>query len=226
MFIARLLTLASKFYLYRKKIKILDKFNQNAMIGNAFEIDVEADIMNESGEKWRVNIGNNCKVLGQIVCKSTGKIVVGNYTTIQDTVSIRCLNSITIGNYTGIAEGTLVTDNNTHPIDTVAWITHRIRVAPSGPGYPGLGNGWELSESSPVVIGDAVWIGGNSTILKGVTIGDGAIVARGSVVTKNVEPFTLVAGNPARKVKELVKPSESIVEIAQQVLNEYKLSSN
>ena len=49
----------------------------------------------------------------------------------------------------------------------------------------------------PITVGNDVWIGGHSTILPGVTIGDGAVVAAGSVVTKDVEPRTLVAGNPA-----------------------------
>lgn len=52
-------------------------------------------------------------------------------------------------------------------------------------------------------IGNDVWIGGNATILPGVTIGDGAVVGAGSVVTKDVAPRTVVAGNPARKIKEI-----------------------
>ena len=55
----------------------------------------------------------------------------------------------------------------------------------------------------PVMIGDDVWIGGHSTILPGVVIGDGAVIAAGSVVTENVEPRTLVAGNPARLKKRI-----------------------
>ncbi|MCR5270933.1 MAG: sugar O-acetyltransferase [Prevotella sp.] len=50
---------------------------------------------------------------------------------------------------------------------------------------------------SPITIGNDVWIGGHSTILSGVTIGDGAVIAAGSVVTNDVAPRTLVAGNPA-----------------------------
>ena len=55
----------------------------------------------------------------------------------------------------------------------------------------------------PITIGNDVWIGGHSTILPGVTIGDGAVVAAGSVVTEDVEPRTLVAGNPAKLKKRI-----------------------
>lgn len=53
-----------------------------------------------------------------------------------------------------------------------------------------------------VAIGNHVWIGYRALILPGVTIGEGAVVGAGAVVTKNVEPFTIVAGNPARKIGE------------------------
>ena len=55
----------------------------------------------------------------------------------------------------------------------------------------------------PITIGNDVWIGGHSTILPGVTIGDGAVVAAGSVVTKDVPPRSLVAGNPATIKKRI-----------------------
>ena len=55
----------------------------------------------------------------------------------------------------------------------------------------------------PITIGNDVWIGGHSTILPGVTIGDGAVIAAGSVVTKDVPACTLVAGNPAIIKKQI-----------------------
>ena len=55
----------------------------------------------------------------------------------------------------------------------------------------------------PIVIGNDVWIGGHSTILPGVTIGDGAVIAAGSVVTKDVAPRTLVGGIPAKLIKSI-----------------------
>jgi acetyltransferase-like isoleucine patch superfamily enzyme len=159
-------------------------------------------------------IGNNCRINGELICKQEGRLTIGNYTTIQDYCSIRCCKEIRIGSYCGIAEGSVIMDNNSHSTEIHNWIEHRIRVAPGGKGYPGLGNGWELSMNASIFIGDGVWIGENVTILKGVGIGDGAIVGRSSVVTKSVDPFTIVAGNPARKVKDLRIPSKSIDDIA------------
>ena len=63
---------------------------------------------------------------------------------------------------------------------------------------------WKNIEVSPTIIEDDAWIGVNVIILKGLTIGKGAIIGAGSVVTKNVPPMTLVAGNPAKVIKELV----------------------
>lgn len=58
------------------------------------------------------------------------------------------------------------------------------------------------AELKPITIGQDVWIGANSLILAGVTIGEGAVVAGGSVVTKSVDPFTIVGGNPARLIRK------------------------
>ncbi len=62
--------------------------------------------------------------------------------------------------------------------------------------------------TAPVRIGDRVWVGCRATVLKGVTVGDGAVVAAGSVVTNDVPPRALVAGNPARVVREDVQWTE------------------
>lgn len=62
-------------------------------------------------------------------------------------------------------------------------------------------SGYEFGR--PVTIGDDVWIGGAAVVLPGVTIGDGAVVAAGSVVTKDVPPRTVVGGNPARVLKTI-----------------------
>jgi maltose O-acetyltransferase len=58
-------------------------------------------------------------------------------------------------------------------------------------------------KEKPVVIGNDVWIGAGVIILSGVTIGECSVIGAGAVVTKNVEPFTIVAGVPARKIKDV-----------------------
>jgi len=64
-----------------------------------------------------------------------------------------------------------------------------------------------IEQAKPVQIGHNVWIGGQALILPGVTIGDGAVIAAGSIVTKDVAPYTLVAGQPARWQKDLTPPA-------------------
>jgi len=72
-----------------------------------------------------------------------------------------------------------------------------------------FGNGWENAmngKSYPnkgdINVGNDVWIGYNATIMAGVTIGDGAIIATNSTITKDVEPYTIVGGNPANLIKK------------------------
>ena len=61
----------------------------------------------------------------------------------------------------------------------------------------------EIVSKGPVRIGNNVWIGENSVILSGVTIGDGAIIAAGSIVTKDVPPYAVVVGNAAKELKKI-----------------------
>lgn len=59
--------------------------------------------------------------------------------------------------------------------------------------------------SRPIKVCNGAWIGASSIILNGVTIGQNAVVGAGSIVTKDVEPYTVVAGNPAHKIKDIGK---------------------
>ena len=72
-----------------------------------------------------------------------------------------------------------------------------------------FGNGWENAmegktypNKGDIVIGNDVWIGYNATIMSGVTIGDGAIIATNATVTKDVTPYTIVGGNPAKEIRK------------------------
>ena len=97
--------------------------------------------------------------------------------------SITCVKDIKIGSGCNFANNIVIVDHD-----------HKVSA-----------NGVEKDlVSKPIVIGDSVWIGANVTILKGVTIGDGAIVAANSVVRNDVKAHTIVAGVPAKIVKEVI----------------------
>jgi acetyltransferase-like isoleucine patch superfamily enzyme len=102
---------------------------------------------------------------------------LGKNSYITDGSRIAAQNSITIGNNCAISFGVTIIDDDGH-----------------GFGLPPY--------SAPIVIEDNVWIGCNVTILKGVTIGEGSAVAAGSVVNKSCPPHSLLAGVPARIIKE------------------------
>lgn len=106
---------------------------------------------------------------------------------------------ITIGDRVLIAHNVNIFDTTTHPIDKKVRYEHENLVKATGMPIEKFDTIYE----SPVIIEDDVWIGCNCVILKGVTIGEGAIVSAGSVVTKDVPANTMVAGNPAKIVKVL-----------------------
>lgn len=110
---------------------------------------------------------------------------------------IGCADKIEIGSYVILSNNVHIYDNNNHPTDP----TTRKEMCLNG--FYGEAWSWTHATKKPTIIEDNVWIGERSTILKGVTIGEGSIVACDSVVTKSVPPFSLIAGNPAKVVKSL-----------------------
>lgn len=129
-----------------------------------------------------------CSVRTCLWCYRGGNLSIGHHTGIYGTTII-CAKSITIGSYTMIAGGTHIYDTDFHSLD---------------PAIRANGNENQVqASSSPVSIGNQCWIGSRCLILKGVTIGDQAVIGAGSVVTKNVPPRQVWAGNPAKFIKEL-----------------------
>jgi acetyltransferase-like isoleucine patch superfamily enzyme len=197
-----------EYYKIKRWQKTYQGLSRCAILADGFKYGLLCGIYNESGERERVVIGENSRLDGYLVCKSAARISIGKATWLDNNVHVLCLQTISIGDFVYVGENTYIVDNGSHAVEPAERVKHRVRVAPGGPGYPGLGDGYELAESSPVTIGNLVWIAQNCLILKGVTIGEGSVVMRNAVVTKNVPPYTLVGGNPARIIKELDKPVE------------------
>ena len=114
-----------------------------------------------------------------------GQIIIGDHVGLNGT-TITARKKIIIGDYTMIGPNTIIVDNDGHN----AW-PPRERWTTSG-------------RSEEIIIENDVWIGMNCTILKGVKIGTGSIIAAGSVVISNVDANSLYAGNPALKIKSLI----------------------
>ena len=142
---------------------------------------LETRILIEENAKIEVNGNFSMYAGGYIRIIKNGHLVL-NGGFINEGVEITCASSITIGKGATIARDVVIRDYDGHTIEL--------------PDY---------KISKPIVIGCNVWIGNRAMILKGVTIGDGAIVAAGSIVTKDVPSGAIVAGIPAKVVKEGVK---------------------
>jgi acetyltransferase-like isoleucine patch superfamily enzyme len=101
-----------------------------------------------------------------------------------------------VGSYVSIAEEVVFLVGGNHRVDWVSVFPFRARLRLQG----ALEDGHPATKGD-IAVGHDVWIGRGATILSGVTVGNGAVVAAASVVTRDVRPYAVVAGNPAREVK-------------------------
>ena len=139
-------------------------------------------------------VGTNVSVADGIVIGFGDNIHIGNNVSVNYRCILNDCNTIVIGNDVLIAPGVQI-NTASHPTELAQRLTSEWN--------PKSGEYRWRTFAKPVVIGDGCWIGANATILGGVTIGDGAVVAAGAVVTKDVEPNTVVGGVPAKVIKHL-----------------------
>ena len=157
-------------------------------------------IIEDGNGKDSIVIGENTHVRGRVVTFSYGgKVVLGDWCYLGENSNIWSSSLIKIGCNVLIAHNVSIFDDNTHPVEYMKRREH-IKAIYEGTCFNNEGN---CLKSKAVIINDDAWICCNSVILKGVHIGKGAVVAAGSIVTKDVPDFTLVAGNPARVIKYL-----------------------
>jgi len=163
-------------------------------------------IENNYGDPTAIRIGAHTHVRGQLLTFwNGGEIDIGQWCYIGEGTRIWSQTGVRIGNHVLIAHLVDIHDTNSHPTD---WMERRLDSQMILSGQPYRTPTQTLSAA--VVIEDDVWIGFKAIILKGVRVGRGAIVAAGSVVTKDVAPWTVVAGNPAKPIDTLNPPKPSM----------------
>ena len=147
------------------------------------------------GEKY-ISIGNDCYIGQRVQLTATDNfqdqkfspvINIGNNSSIGDFSHISAISCIEIGNNVRMGKHILITDN--------AHGASNFSMLDTAPNYR------PLVSKGPVVIDDNVWIGANSCILPGVHIGRSAIIGAGSVVTKDIPPYAIAGGNPAKVIR-------------------------
>lgn len=165
---------------------------------NAFFF-AESRVYNFQENRNKIKIGDGTCVRGEmLVFADGGEISIGNDCYVGRDSYIWSACKVQIGNNVLISHNVNIMDTNSHELNFIE----------RSEGYKSLiKNGHFKSKrnvlSAEVIIGNNVWIGFNAIILKGVQIGEGAIIGAGSVITKDVPPFSLVVGNPAQVVKQL-----------------------
>ena len=152
-----------------------------------------------------LSIGDNCIVSGNFIFESVGGgVLIGSHSYIGGGTFIS-RSSIEIGDNVTIAWGGTFYDHDSHSLDFMKRrkdIDDELDDIRNGRNFI-ANKDWSDVNSKPIKICNDAWIGMNVIILKGVTVGEGAIVGAGSVVTKDVPAWTVVAGNPAKVVKSL-----------------------
>jgi acetyltransferase-like isoleucine patch superfamily enzyme len=168
-----------------------------ARTGKGVRVTHRAQVFNHTHDPARLIVGDHVVLDGTLEVYDRGRLSIGDYSFIGRS-RIYASHDLTIGRWVYVSDGCAIMDSDLHPTNTdlrratsEAWARgRRIDV-------------YDRVSAASVSIGDSAWIGFGCVILKGVRIGEGAIVAAGSVVTSGVPDWTVVAGSPARAIREL-----------------------
>jgi acetyltransferase-like isoleucine patch superfamily enzyme len=171
-------------------------------LGSGARLMRTARIRNIRGNSDCIAIGANSVIRGELMTFAHGgEIRIGEWCYVGEGTRIWSAGSIEIGNRVLISHSVNVFDNLTHPLDAAERHQQVRQIFKRG--HP-----IDISlDENPVKICDDAWIGAAAMVLRGVTVGEGGVVAAGAVVTKDVLPYSIVAGNPAEFVRKL--PSDA-----------------
>lgn len=157
-----------------------------------------ARIINIGKDSALIRIGAGSIVDGDLLTFAHGgRITLGEWCYIGEGSRLWSAAHIDIGDRVMISHNVNIFDNLTHPVDSASRHRHFRAIATTG--HP---RQLDLGER-PVRIEDDAWIAAGAMVLRGVTVGKAAIVGAGAVVTHDVPPFAIVAGNPARVIRYL-----------------------
>jgi acetyltransferase-like isoleucine patch superfamily enzyme len=156
-----------------------------------------ARLMARDPDQVFCSIGDGTTVRGLLVLERAGAVIrIGSRSQVGGRTLLDASERIEIGDDVLVSFDVLITDNDSHSLrfseragDVADWTEGR--------------KDWTHVARAPVRVMDKAWIGARAILLKGVTVGEGAMVGAGSVVTRDVPPWHLAAGNPARVIREL-----------------------
>lgn len=141
-----------------------------------------------------ISIGDNCYLF---------KMSLGDYSYLSKDI---CVMNTTIGKFCSIAQGVIISGGN-HPSKTFV-STSPVFFSPHKQCGVTFSDGTYFREMGQSKIGNDVWIGANAILKDDITVGDGVIIGAGAIVTKDVAPYTIVAGNPAKFIRYRFEPEE------------------
>lgn len=175
-------------------LEVFAAFDRGGEAGEGLRLGLDARLLTPDGER-RARFGRDCVVRGIIRCEGSGEVVLGDEVYVGDGAIVSARTRVEIGDSVLLAHGVQVFDNDTHPTGAAERQAHFRSILKIGPRRD------FAIAARPVRIGSRCWLGFSSVVIKGVTIGDDAIVAAAAVVTADVASGSVVAGNPARRVR-------------------------
>lgn len=180
---------------------VIDGFRDDA--GENPERDAYADILFQEAIRISMELNNTYHTpeqIREIMCRLTGKKIDDSFRMFPPFYTDFGKN-ITVGRDVFINSGCHFQDQGGITIGDGSMIGHNVVLATINHDlYP---VNQRKNHYAPIVIEDHVWVGSNATILQGVTVGRWSVVAAGAVVTKDVEPFTVVGGVPAKEIRRI-----------------------
>ena len=184
------------FQIYNQtRLRLKDRMNRRR-VKSCGRNSVIHGYVDARGGRCEIVIGNDCTLQGLLVTEhDDAKITIGDNVFIGANTVLDCATEIVLEDDVLVSYECLLLDSNNHS-QNFDMRKNDLPDVKSGRDY-----NWSVIPSNPIRICRGSWIGARSIILKGVTVGEGAIVGAGSVVTKSVEPYTVVGGNPARLLK-------------------------